>query len=247
MFNFDRRTIYIVLAILIIMNLAQYLTDSQALLGLVLTLPGVIIAITFHEFAHAFAADRLGDDTPRRQGRLNLNPLSHMDPIGFTLLLFAGFGWGRPVEINPVKFNRKHSMETGEAIVAFAGPLMNFILAIVGTLIYFAMYRFATSFMFTQTGIIVTILLQGIIVTNIGLGVFNLIPLPPLDGSKVLIRFLPTGAKNWFIQNEQIFYIVFIVIWITGIAGSVISPAIQAMYNGLIGFFAQIFGFTILS
>jgi len=241
MFSFDKRTIYIVLAILIIMNLAQYLTDSNALLGLVLTLPGVIVAISFHEFAHAFAADRLGDDTPRKQGRLNLNPLSHMDPIGFALLLFAGFGWGKPVEINPVRFNRKHSMETGEAIVAFAGPLMNFILATVGTLIYFLLYRFAEGFMFTQTGLIIGTILQGLIITNIGLGVFNLIPLPPLDGSKVLMKFLPGKAKNFFINNEHIFYIIFVVIWISGIAGSIITPAIEFIYYGLINVFANLF------
>jgi len=246
MFNFDRRTIYIVLAILIIMNLAQYLTNTQALLALVLTLPGVIMAISFHEFAHAFAADRLGDDTPRREGRLNLNPLAHLDPIGFTLLLFAGFGWGKPVNINPARFNRKRSMEAGEAIVAFAGPLMNFILAVLATILFFVLYRFAPTFMISQTGGIVALIIQGIIVTNIGLGVFNLIPLPPLDGSKVLFSFLPSKAKGWFVQNEHIFYIIFIVIWISGIAGKIVSPAITAMYSGLIGLFARIFGFTIL-
>lgn len=246
MFNFDRKTIYIILAILVVMNLAQYLTNTQALLGLVLTLPGVIMAISFHEFAHAFVADRLGDDTPKNEGRLNLNPLSHLDPIGFTLLLFAGFGWGRPVNINPARFTRKHSMETGEAIVAFAGPLMNFILAILSTAIYFVLYRFAASFMLSQTGGMIALMLQGIIITNIGLGVFNLIPLPPLDGSKVLLCFLPQKAKSWFIQNEQIFYIVFIVIWISGIASQVVAPAITAMYQGLVGIFARIFGFTIL-
>lgn len=246
MFNFDRRTMYIVLAILIVMSLSQYLTNTQALLGLVLTLPGVIIAIAFHEFAHAFAADRLGDDTPRREGRLSLNPLAHIDPVGFTLLLFAGFGWGKPVNINPVRFNRKHSMETGEAIVAFVGPLMNFILAILATIIYFVLYRFTANFMYSQTGILVGTMIQGIIITNIGLGVFNLIPLPPLDGSKVLLCFLPQKTKSWFIQNEHIFYIIFIVIWISGIAGQVISPAITVMYNGLTGIFARIFGFTII-
>ena len=77
------------------------------LLGLLLTLPAVIIAITFHEYAHAFAADKLGDDTPRMQGRLNLNPMSHIDPAGFILLMFAGFGWGKPVQINPRNFDNK--------------------------------------------------------------------------------------------------------------------------------------------
>lgn len=120
-----------------------------------MTLPAVLIAITFHEFAHGFAADRLGDDTPRMQNRLNLNPLSHIDPVGFVLLMFAGFGWGKPVQINPRNFDRKYSMEAGEAIVAFAGPLMNFVLAIIFTLIYVAMYKFAYTFIIVGTGRII--------------------------------------------------------------------------------------------
>lgn len=120
-----------------------------------MTLPAVLIAITFHEFAHGFAADRLGDDTPRMQNRLNLNPLSHIDPVGFVLLMFAGFGWGKPVQINPRNFDRKYSMEAGEAIVAFAGPLMNFVLAIIFTLIYVAMYKFAYTFIIAGTGRII--------------------------------------------------------------------------------------------
>ncbi|MCI8519075.1 MAG: site-2 protease family protein [Clostridia bacterium] len=125
------------------------------MVSLLLTLPAVLIAITFHEFAHGFAADRLGDDTPRMQNRLNLNPLSHIDPVGFVLLMFAGFGWGKPVQINPRNFDRKYSMEAGEAIVAFAGPLMNFALAIIFTLIYAAMYKFAYTFIIAGTGRII--------------------------------------------------------------------------------------------
>ena len=94
MFNFDKRVWYIVIAIIAIRFLLPYLTNTNALLSLLISLPAVLIAITFHEYAHAFAADKLGDDTPRQQGRLNLNPLSHLDPIGFLKLIFAGFGWG---------------------------------------------------------------------------------------------------------------------------------------------------------
>ena len=91
-FGYDKRIIYVILAIFIIMNIGSYLTSQDKLLSLVLTLPAVLIAITFHEFAHAYAADKLGDDTPRRQGRLNLNPLSHLDPIGSLMLVFAEIG-----------------------------------------------------------------------------------------------------------------------------------------------------------
>lgn len=126
MFNVDKRILYIIIAIFAVSTIVQYIQNPMELLALLLTLPGVIVAITFHEFAHAFVADKLGDDTPRRQGRLNLNPLSHIDPVGFFMLIFAHFGWGKPVEINPTNFNRKRSMSAQEAIVALAGPVNEF-------------------------------------------------------------------------------------------------------------------------
>ncbi len=232
-FSFDKRTLYIILAVLIGLTVLSYAGDPSKLLGLVLTLPGVLIAITFHEFAHAFAADKLGDDTARMQGRLNLNPATHLDPFGFVLLLFAGFGWGKPVEINPRNFSRKFTMDAGEAIVSVAGPLMNMALAVVFTAIQFLLIKLAPAFLFTQAGSITMAVIQYTIIVNIGLGVFNLIPLPPLDGSKILKNFLPFNAKNWFISHEHIFYIVFVVIWITGIAGTIISPINNAIYTGI--------------
>lgn len=238
----DRKILYIVLAIFIIINVSQLLSDTNALLSLLLTLPAVLIAITFHEFAHAFAADKLGDDTARRQGRLNLNPLSHIDPIGMIMLIFAGFGWGKPVEIDPRNFNRNIKMPVAEAIVAAAGPIMNFILAIIFGVIYVSVMKFAPMFIFTQVGGIVIILLRVCISINIGLGIFNLIPLPPLDGSKILAAFLPYNAKNWLEKYYNAFYIVFVVIWVTGIAGNIISPVISAVDKGLIYLITKLFG-----
>ena len=107
MFSFDKRALYVILAILVIFSLRS-LTGGY-LLSLLLTLPAVIIAITFHEFAHAWMADRLGDTTPRYQGRLTLNPLAHLDPVGFILLIFAHVGWGKPVQINPNNFTSNKS------------------------------------------------------------------------------------------------------------------------------------------
>ena len=208
---FDRRALYIVLAIFVVFSLVSLLSNEGALLTLLLSIPGVLIAITFHEYAHAFAADRLGDDTPRRQGRLSLNPFSHLDPIGSLMLIFAGFGWGKPVEINPRNFNRTMSMEKAQALVSFAGPLMNFILTIVFTIIYCAMYKFAYGFIHTQIGNIIYIMVQLAAQINLGLGIFNLIPLPPLDGSKILCIFLPYNAKVWFENNMNMFYIVFLI------------------------------------
>lgn len=212
------------------------------LLALLLTLPGVIVAITFHEFAHAFVADKLGDDTPRRQGRLNLNPLSHIDPVGFFMLIFAHFGWGKPVEINPANFNRKRSMSAQEALVALAGPVMNLIIAIVLTIILFTITTFTPTFILSTTGMLIGLTLQMAISVNIGLGVFNLIPLPPLDGSKILMHFLPYNAKTWFENNAQIFYIVFIVLWVTNLISYIISPVINIVSTGIYSMVSALFG-----
>lgn len=241
MFNVDKRILYIIIAIFAVSTIVQYIQNPMELLALLLTLPGVIVAITFHEFAHAFVADKLGDDTPRRQGRLNLNPLSHIDPVGFFMLIFAHFGWGKPVEINPTNFNRKRSMSAQEAIVALAGPVMNLIIAIVLTIILFAINAFASTFVFTTVGMLICLTLQMAISVNIGLGVFNLIPLPPLDGSKIIMPFLPYKAKEFFINNEQIFYIVFVLIWITGLAGTIITPAINWVSKGILSLGKLIF------
>lgn len=237
MFNFslDKRVIYVIIAIMILSTVMSYISNPGAFFGLLASIPGVLIAITFHEFAHGFAAYKLGDNTAKNEGRLSLNPFDHLDPIGSLLLLFAGFGWGKPVHVNPRNYTRKISMEKGEAIVSAAGPIMNFILAIVFTLIYFAIYKFARIGFITSTvGQIIMLLISATISINVGLGVFNLIPLPPLDGSKIIMPFLPVKAKQWFINNEQIFSLVFVVLWITGIAGTIISPVINLATTGIL-------------
>ena len=240
---FDRKAIYILMAIMLVWGIMNFATDTNSLLGLLFTIPGVLIAITFHEFAHGFAAYKLGDNTAKNEGRLTLNPLHHIDPIGGLMLLFAGFGWGKPVHVNPSNYTRKISMEKGEAIVSVAGPITNLILALIFAIIYGAIYKFAgATFIMTTVGSVIMLLIQSTIIINIGLGIFNLIPLPPLDGSKVIMPLLPYKAKQWFRNNEQIFYIIFVVIWITGIAGSIISPAINVVFSGIMKLAAAIFG-----
>ena len=159
------------------------------------------------------------------------------------MLLFAHIGWGKPVEIDPRNYNRNISVEKADAIVSFAGPLMNFITAIIFALIYCAIIKFAgAGFLLNKVGTIIIAIVASIITMNIGLGVFNLIPLPPLDGSKIFLPILPRNAKIWFIDNQQIFYFIFLIIWITGIAGRLISPLIDSMTEGILGLAMRIFG-----
>lgn len=241
-FNFDKKTMYIITGIMLLFLVMQYATNPGQLLVLLLSAPGVLIAITFHEFAHGYAAYKLGDDTAKRQGRLSLNPFAHLDPIGTLMLLVAGFGWGKPVHVDPRNYSRKMSMEKGEALVSIAGPIMNFILAFIFALIYCAIYKFGSvSFLGSTLGSTTLLVVSGVISINIGLGVFNLIPLPPLDGSKVILPFLPQKAKSWFVNNEQIFYIVFVVLWITNLAGYIITPAITGVSSGILGLAKLIF------
>lgn len=237
----DKRIIYIILAVLGITTIINYAQNPMELLALLLTLPGVLIAITFHEYAHALAADKLGDDTPRLQGRLTLNPLAHIDIVGFLMLIFVHFGWGKPVEINPTNFNRKRSMSAQEAIVALAGPLMNIIIAIVLTIVLFSLGTFAKGFTQTEAGFLIMLTIKMAIAVNVGLGVFNLVPLPPLDGSKILMHFLPYNAKTWFKNNENIFYIIFLVLWITNLVSYIIAPVISLVSKGIYSLVAAIF------
>ena len=225
MFNIDKRTMYIVLAIILLINL---LTGGRSIEGIIFALPGVIIAMTFHEFAHAWVATKLGDDTPRIQGRLNLNPMSHIDPIGILCLIVVGFGWGRPVQINPRNFDGKYSISKAEAMVAAAGPIMNFILAFIFIIIY-NIIDINVSQITTEIKILENIL-EGIVLVNIGLGVFNLIPVYPLDGSKILNHFIGYRAKEWLMNNQYILTIIlFIVVYYTNVMGYLISYVLEGM------------------
>jgi len=142
----------------------------------------LLIAITIHEFSHALAADKLGDPTPRSEGRLTLNPLKHLDPLGTIMLLVARFGWGKPVPVDPYNFKNPRR---DELIVAFSGPLSNILLAIlISLLLSFTSFNFLVlSFFFT------------LVQLNLVLAIFNLIPIPPLDGSKILFNLLPVDTS----------------------------------------------------
>ena len=240
------KIIYILFGICAFTIFMGYISNPSELLNLLLTIPAVVIAITFHEYAHAYSAYKLGDDTAKLQGRLTLNPLKHIDPIGIITLIFFKFGWGKPVQVDYRNFNRNISASKAEAIVSIAGPLMNLFLAILFSIITVVIIKFNVISMLSARAIdTIMIILTRIVWVNIGLGIFNLIPLPPLDGAKVLNHILPYNARIWFNKNEQIFYIIFLVIWLTRIAGNIIAPAIEELYLLIFKFIAMIFGISI--
>jgi Zn-dependent protease len=160
------------------------------LAGVKILIP-LILSLTVHEFAHAWSAYRLGDDTASRAGRLTLNPLAHIDPIGTVLLPLLGipFGWARPVPIDPARFRRSIRMSTGMMITAAAGPLSNVVLAVLCTVGFGLLLRFSPDFAMGGSG--VRELLMIMIQLNVALAIFNMIPVPPLDGSRVVDGLMP--------------------------------------------------------
>jgi Zn-dependent protease len=207
----------------------------------VMVLVPMILSLTLHEYAHALVANRLGDRTAEEQGRLTLNPVSHIDPVGtlflpLMLLIAAGtiggvpfFGWAKPVPYNPNRFNRNVKMRTGAMLVAAAGPVSNFSFALVLTVGYGLAHRFGV-----EISDAVNTILKTMIGINIGLAIFNLIPLPPLDGAKVLLGFLPlpqAQAYEAFMARAGFF----ILIGLVAFGGRVLYYPMSIAYHFLLG------------
>ena len=163
----------------------------------------LILSLTVHEFAHAWSAWQLGDDTAQRQGRLTLNPLVHLDPLGTLLLPLLGipFGWAKPVPVNPARFRRDVNMGTGMMLTAVAGPLANVLLAIASAVSYGLTLRFAPDVLARNEGL--GAFLLTCVVMNVGLALFNMLPIPPLDGSRVVERLLPYGMRQGWARFAQ--------------------------------------------
>lgn len=190
----------------------------------------LLTAITIHEFAHAWAADELGDPTPRLMGRLTLNPLAHLDPLGTLMLLLVRFGWGKPVVFDP--YNLRNPKKDS-ALISLAGPASNIILAVALSVFYRSVFTPLSPFyMFSQ-------LLLPFIFLNISLAIFNLIPIHPLDGGKILVGLLPNkdaAAVDLFLNHYGIILLFFLIVPLGGssLLLNIISPIINFILSLLI-------------
>jgi Zn-dependent protease len=197
---------------------------------LLLLIPAFLVAVTVHELAHGLVADGLGDPTARRQGRLTLNPLPHIDPLGAIAFLLAGFGWAKPVPVNAGNLRRP---VRDMAWIAAAGPISNFAVAFVALLGLALVPRGAIPFL----GEPLVGILAAVFRFNLVLGIFNLIPLPPLDGGHFLPYFLPRGSWSLLQQLEQYGPFLLLLLVMTGATRYIIGPVIgvmEALYFALV-------------
>lgn len=201
---------------------------KQWLMEKLLLLPGIIIGLSLHEFGHAVVAYKLGDDTPKLQGRVTINPLAHIDWMGLAALFFCGFGWGQPVQINP--YNFKHRRRD-ELLVALAGVVMNLLVAVLFIII-------AKVFVLVTGGALTSTITEGVwwiiyyaIQINFVLMIFNLIPCPPLDGFNIIAQIAGFGNTEtyWRIYNYGSWLLIIIIVF--GVAGMILSPCVNFLMN----------------
>jgi Zn-dependent protease len=226
-----------------------------SLATLIVIVPVVLISITIHELAHGLVADRFGDPTPKRTGRLTLNPIKHLDPMGAILLALVGFGWAKPVQVNPYNFNgidkgydiydqngKNYSIQKEirkkMMYVALAGPASNILLAIIAATVYLHF-----DFLFTSFPEISSTFFQTLIMINVFLASFNMLPIPPLDGSKVLGAFLSEGAYQKYMLIEDKGFLILMLLIITGATQYVIRP-IAGFFINFVYFIATL-GYSI--
>lgn len=215
----------IFLVLLLFSSIRHYSSPMEWFIQTILLIPGVVIGISFHEFAHGWVAWKLGDPTPKFQGRLTINPKAHVDPIGLIALMLAGFGWGRPVEINPNNFkNRRRD----ELLVSLAGVVMNLIVAVVFAFIIKLIYMFAgVPFLMSDVGQILMTILYCVIQLNLVLMIFNLIPVPPLDGFSIITEIFNIRHTQLYytIYNNGFFILMILILF--NITGIILSPGVD--------------------
>ena len=197
--------------------------SKEGLITFLYTLPALVLSLSIHEYAHAWVAYKLGDISQKIRGRLTLNPLAHIDPIGFIAIMLIGVGWGKPVQVDDRNFKDSRK---GMMLTALAGPASNLLLAILVTIILKLLMVFGVlnTMVNSNVGGIILNMLLYVIQFNIVFGIFNLIPLPPLDASKVLAYFLPQRARGFMYTLERYSFFIILIIYFTNLTSYIITP-----------------------
>lgn len=224
----------LLVALVVVLNLLQgnNLFSMNMIITKLYMLPGIIIGLTLHEFSHAMVSYKLGDPTPKQQGRISINPLKHIDPIGFVALIMAGFGWGVPVQINPNYYKKRRF---GEALVAVAGVSMNLVLAFIFALLLKLIYASGLAAGSQQPTYAIAMILQYGILINIMLMVFNLLPIPPLDGFNLITQIFRLDKYSWWYQFYRLGTFILLGLILLNVLDIVINPLINGIFNAIMG------------
>lgn len=212
----------------------------EYILNKLIMIPIVLIALTFHEFSHGWVSAKLGDPTPRMTGRLSLNPMAHLDPVGALLMILTGFGWAKPVQIDARYYKNP---KRGIALTAAAGPISNFLLALVGLILYMLVLFVKIKTNRLVSGGVMLDWTSRFIMVNLCFMIFNLIPIPPLDGSRILGLVLSNSAYFKLQRFERYSFLIIIVLSLTGVFDAVIGGGVGMVlsrFNKIIGLFIEL-------
>jgi len=202
--------------------------NTDIILTKLLTLPGIIVGLSFHEFAHAWVSDKLGDPTPRRQGRVTINPMAHIDWIGFIALLLVGFGWGKPVQIDPSYYKHRRR---DEFLVAIAGVTMNLIIAVILSIPAKMMLKAYASTVPSDLVYNIYLIIFYAISINVVLMIFNLLPVPPLDGWGIVTQIFRLDRYDWWYKVYNYGMYILLALIVFNVTDLVLTPLVNAVMN----------------
>lgn len=227
----------IILGAMVMLNLlnGRFGNIGSWIYNQLMMIPGIVIGLSFHEFAHGFVSHKLGDPTPKMQGRLTLNPASHIDPVGFLCLFFAGFGWGVPVQIDPRYYKHRRR---DEFMVSIAGVVMNLLIALFFALILRLIVHSSSDFFVSQIGEIIVQILQYGVFINLVLMIFNLLPVPPLDGFGIVTQIFDLQKYSWYdvVYRNGMFILLALIFF----------DVIKVVLNPCVNFFWSLISSTII-